>query len=72
MVLRWWSQDDVKWGDYDVAYNNVNEDEEEEMENYEDWANDPQHPGPELHLVSRAGQGRRGGGAADNLSPFPA
>ena len=34
-VLRWWSQDDAKWGDNDVAYNNV-EEKEEEMESNED------------------------------------
>ena len=43
------------------------------MEN--NWANDPQHPGPKLHLVSSVHAGKAeggGGGAADNLSPFPA
>ena len=40
----------------------MEEEEKEEVENNEDWANDPLHPGPELHLVSSVQLGRRGRG----------
>ena len=45
----------MKPSDYDVR-SNIEEEEKEEVENNEDWPNDFEHPGPELHLVSR---GRR-------------
>ena len=70
MLLCWWSRNEARLGDYDVR-SNIEEEEKEEVENNEDWPNDLEHPGPELHLVSR-GRRRREGGAADNLSPFPA
>ena len=43
LELRWWSEDDVECGDYDVADTYDVKKKEEEMEN--NWANDPPHPG---------------------------